>query len=109
MLQLGGVWHCCRRGSSNFCGSLTKVLVSVLGSLVSDQAQHASNDVADDQFLGLCGDEAQSDLLHLLQQRFDVVPFRLGHDLKENVCGRDSAELGALDLSSFQETGGFKD
>lgn len=48
----GDVGRVCRGSHHAFARSLARSFVSILGSLVADEAEHAAGDVGDDELVG---------------------------------------------------------
>ena len=78
--------------------------IPVLRCLVADQAQYATNDVANHGLMGGRASESCAGSLHAVEQLVDIMPFGLRNDLAEELGGCAGAFI-ACDLSPFEEAG----
>lgn len=76
--------------------------ISFLGRLVANEAHYAPHNVADDGLLWRGLYEPRACTLDGVEELIDVVPFRLGYDLAEDV-GSGFGAVVAGDLSALEE------
>lgn len=84
-------------------GCLAGGVVSIFGSFIANETQYSAHNVGNDELLGLRFYQAAADAGDVVDEAVDIMPFRAGDNLEEDVGSCDSAGFGALDLASLEE------
>jgi hypothetical protein len=101
-----------RRIGNGFCGcylgvagGLARGLPPVLGSLVANQSEDSADNVGHNKLIRLCVNEPATCFTDISQEGIDIVPFGLGYDLEQDVCGSYGAGFRSPNLSPLEKAG----